>query len=431
MRAELTSGGGSQARREATAYLSQEDVARLRDELQGAGTPPPDEAQRGRHRALLLGAGGVFALVLGLLVVRALLAPPSPDAPPSAEAPTAAPPEAPPGATDASEAEVPPSVALAPFQDAPRAWEPAGVHEVDAMPYLEVRTTGPGGELLLWVDAHEVLSGQMTRVRRWQEDVDIVYRNTSQALYAHQPCAGIFLADADEGSREPACATPESAEAYCNAVGRRLATPDEWRAILRAAEDRVAPGHGRAWRVRADGPMPARPVETRALTGVRDGYAEVVRAPREIVQAGHLPLLVPDAPPEDPIVVVEGLWTQIRTRQGSADTIQRLSFRCVTSPPEPAAPAARRGTAPARAPAGSARPAPTPVPLPAEAPTPTPVPAPTPAPRRSAPLEAEARPPAEAPGEPSTPTARRRLQLMDPVYLPQSMEDFEAETGGR
>ncbi len=322
---------------------------------------------------------------------------------------------------------------------APTPTRPAGVHDADAMPYYRVELAD--GRTLN-VDAHEVLVAQMTRFRRDVPDMELVYSVSSQALYQFMPCDGVFLDGPGGTSRRPVCAAPEAAEAYCNAVGRRMPSPEDWEAVQAAAAAMIAPSRGQLWSRRADGAAPEQPADFAAIQGVYDGVPEVLRATREDVVSGTLPIL---ARVEGGGPIVErraGLLTELRQRSLGYDELPVLGFRCVSDGPPRVAAAeqARRPSRAAtpepeqRAPERTQDAAP---PARREPARPTPTPS-----REAAPTPDEARPEPARPREITSQADREReareaaaaqddgaprIQLMDPVYLPATIDEYEEQ----
>jgi hypothetical protein len=194
--------------------------------------------------------------------------------------------------------------------------------------------------------------------------------------------------------------------------------------------------------VRADGAPPEIPSQLAGLVGVSDGLAEILRGSRDAITRGDLPLLMPsDARATTPAVVERaGLLAQLRSRALALDEVPMLGFRCVVDEadqiaertPEPAVGQSRRR--------GAARPPEVAEAAQADAPTDrramrdpvTIVPqdeinagdvgrAPTEAPAR---IATEAEREAAAPREGS-----RRIELMDPVYLPATITEYEEAVG--
>ena len=349
----------------------------------------------------------------------------------------------------------------------PRA--PDGVHQGDAMPFYRV-AVGDGDEArVLQVDAHEVLVGQMTRARRAVPDMDLVYRASTVALYEHMPCEGVHLASADEDSRRPACVAAEAAEAYCNAMGRRLPTPADWDAIVEASAAAIQPSRGQLWIGRDDGPPPEVPARYAAMQGVYDGLPEVLRGDDEVIAGGDLPLLMQSDPDGAIIEVREGLLTALRRRTVAMDDLPLVGFRCVADEPAPAevaavaAPSAEPDRAPSRdtpdlAPSREATDRAPSRDTPGSAPsreatdrtpsrdTPDRPRRPSPRPARDSGVagtadlardarDADAMEPGSAPSaavavDAPSGDGAPRIQLMDPVYLPSTIDEYEASLEG-
>jgi len=365
------------------------------------------------------------------------------------------------GSGDATTGDVPGARIVMPPPPAAEPRPPDGVHEGDGMPFYRVALDD--GDRVLQVDAHEVLVGQMTRVRQSVPDMDLVYRASTVALYEHMPCEGVHLASADADSRRPACVAAEAAEAYCNAMGRRLPTPDDWTAIVAASAPAIQPSRGQLWIGRDDGPPPEVPERYAAIQGVYDGLPEVLRGTDEVIARGDLPLLMQADADGAFVEVREGLLTALRRRTVAMDELPLVGFRCVAD--EPVVVAAAPTPAPTPAPSGgggsTASPAssntgappsdrPTRTPRPdrgdiAAAPTPTPDPPRRPSPRPgrdegvagTADLAREARdaramdtgsaPSAATPTDTGDDDTAPRIQLMDPVYLPSTIDEYEAQ----
>ena len=214
-------------------------------------------------------------------------------------------------------------------------------------------------------------------------------------------------------------------------MGRRLPSPDDWRAVLATAGGLIAPSRGAIWMLRANGAPPEIPTQLAGLVGVSDGLAEILRGSRDAITRGDLPLLMPTDPRATTAAVVEraGLLAQLRSRALSLDEVPMLGFRCVVDEadqvaertPAPAVGRSRRSSA--------ARPS-----RPTEA-----VDAGAPQERRvigdSVPI---VEPEAGAPSEVAMPIATeavrqaapqreggRRIELMEPVYLPATITEYE------
>ncbi len=448
-RARIESAG---PQRDRTSVMSAADIAALsgaapgrertrvmsRDELQAMLEAPP---VRRRSSAGVLVGIALTVLLLGGAAAWVLLRPAAEpvvtgDGSASAAATPAAPASPPgPSATELAAAlpPVPPP--------APR--PPDGTHDTDAMPYYRVEYAGADGQrVVLRIDAHEVLVSQMTAVRAAVPDMETVYSISTAPLYEHMPCDGVRAPGADAtSSRRPACAAAEAAEAYCAAVGRRMPTPADWNAILASSAGLVAPGRDAVWTTRADGAPPAVATDINGILGVRDGLAEILRGSRATIVRGDLPLLMPAGAGAPPIVERAGLLAQLRARSLPLNELPMLGFRCVVDEAAEladATPRAAVGT-PARSSrrsTGTAEPrrespART-APERDRAPRPTEREATVPADRTPRPRgsEEERAPVASsAEREATEPAGPRRIELMDPVYLPATIDEFEAQAG--
>jgi protein phosphatase len=361
--------------------------------------------------------------------------------------------------------ELPPRPVLPP-PPAPEPRAPDGQHDLDSMPFYRISLANPDGSTrVLQVDAHEVLVEQMSNLRRQVPDVDLVYRTSSTPVYELAPCDGVRLSDGTANSRRPVCAVPETAEVYCNAAGRRMPTADEWQAILAQAGGVIAPSRGQLWLVPADGPAPEQARDFAAIQGVYDGLPEVLRGTTEQIAQGHLPVLGSASGAAPAVVERMNLLSMLRSRSFTPAEAPLLGFRCVYEEQAVQAPAVAEAAKPPDAPTDALQGAPaaaTPagnfadqaapreaapvVPQrtvreqrPANPSDAAPGSNPSPAPReqvaqeppaqqpdrRSAPGEGEAEPGDSTSPATSPTTATGRVQLMDPVYLPPTIEEYE------
>lgn len=297
-------------RRERTAALSREEIERLRDAVENV-----EPARRSRV-PIIIAALVLLAIGAGVVWVM-FIAPPS-DGTAEINEEVAA------SLSDAPEEPAPPLVPPA----SPRA--PDGEHPDDSMPYFVVTIELDGTMVPLMVDAFEVQTQQMTRVRRSIPDVDLVYRTASAPLFEFLPCSGLTLDAESADSTRPVCASPESAEIYCNALGRQLPSVEQWQAILRAAPELVAPTRGRLWASRADGRPPEWEGDVNGIYGVHDGVAEILRVDRATAERGDMPLLKP-ASDGSPMVMLPGVLRSLRARTLAQNEIPMLGFRCVAT----------------------------------------------------------------------------------------------------
>jgi serine/threonine protein phosphatase PrpC len=370
------------------------------------------------------------------------------------------------GSADEAAAPEPAPRPVLPPPPAPEPRAPDGQHDLDSMPYYRISLANPDGSTrVLQVDAHEVLVEQMSNLRRQIPDVNLVYRTSSTPVYELAPCDGVRLADASANSRRPVCAVPETAEVYCNAVGRRMPTADEWQAIIAQAAGVIAPSRGQLWQLPADGAAPEQGREFAAIQGVYDGLPEVLRGSSEQIAQGHLPVLGSASGSAPAVVERQGLLSTLRSRSFAPTEVPMLGFRCVYEEPPPeevvaelevavppsttptavpgtptAPPAAENGAGPTAprepAPANSGttgreqRPANNPGTATGSTGTPSPreeatEPAVRPTERPPRRDTDQAAPANEAPPATSPTTATGRVQLMDPVYLPPTIEEYE------
>jgi hypothetical protein len=337
-----------------------------------------------------------------------------------------------------------------PHGSPPRPAPPTGVYPLDAMPWYAV-VDAEGGRTLQ-VDAHPITASQLSRMRGIEPDLDLVYRASSRRLFELLPCAGVQGEGPDASATSPACLAPEAAEAYCMAVGRRLASAEDWAFVKTFGADHLVPSHGRWWRTQADGPAPPVPGPPEGIVGMADGVVEVLRSERSVLAAGDLEVL--GGSEADPVQRRPGLWTALRNRTLALDEIPMLAARCVWVTPTPGE---EDGAAAELAVVADIDAPPVPVPegpgegegAVAAAPTaPRPAAArprpaatgtatapvrnsedPTRAPEGSPPSEAVRRQARRIPAQPEAPARSRsgRMELMDPVFLPPSMEAFEAQ----
>ena len=371
------------------------------------------------------------------------------------------------GSADEAAAPEPAPRPVLPPPPAPEPRSPDGQHDLDSMPYYRISLANPDGSTrVLQVDAHEVLVEQMSNLRRQIPDVDLVYRTSSTPVYELAPCDGVRLADASANSRRPVCAVPETAEVYCNAVGRRMPTADEWQAMIAQAAGVIAPSRGQLWQLPADGAAPEQGREFAAIQGVYDGLPEVLRGSSEQIAQGHLPVLGSASGSAPAVAERQGLLSTLRSRSFAPTEVPMLGFRCVYEEPAPeevvaeaevvvppsGTPTAVPGT-PTTPPAAENGAGPTAPREPAPANSGTTGREQRPAndtgsatgstgsspAREQAAAEPAARPterpprrdggqtaPAdEAPPATSPTTATGRVQLMDPVYLPPTIEEYE------
>lgn len=156
------------------------------------------------------------------------------------------------------------------------------VHAIDVMPAYLV------ADGAWWIDAHEVTEAQFDDVRAQLERAG----EPADALVAW-PCFGRDDSGA-KSARRPACVSPASAELYCDAVGRRLPTQQEWNTIVDANKAWIAPGYGRIFETPEDGGPPAYPANAQGILGVYDGLPEIL-LPNDTQRAyGDIVLLAPD-----------------------------------------------------------------------------------------------------------------------------------------
>jgi protein phosphatase len=305
-------------RRERTAALSRDEIERLRDAVENVEPARRSKWPIALAALVLVGVGAAAAYVL-------FIAPPSE------------------GSAEVNQ-EVAATLVDAPEQPAPPLLPPRspraadGVHADDEMPYFLVNITGAEGPETLLVDAYEVQTRQMTRIRRAIADVDLVYRTASAPLFEFMPCSGLAVDDDDASSSRPVCASPESAEIYCNALGRQLPSVEQWQAILGASPELVAPTRGKLWGSRADGRPPEWTGEINGIYGVHDGLPEILRVDRATAERGDMPLLKP-ASDGSPMVMLPGVLRSLRARTLAQNDIPMLGFRCVAvaAPAEEAA----------------------------------------------------------------------------------------------
>lgn len=210
-----------------------------------------------------------------------------------------------------------------PLRPVPVPRPPDGVHSRDSMPWYRVAT--PGGELI--IDAHEVTGAQLRALRSADTDFDALYRGSAMPVFQHLPCSGVL--DGDEGSAQPGCVTPDVGAAYCEAVGRRVPTRQDWRRIVGAATTTISPGRGRTWRYADDGPAPPVPDSIDGIMGVYDGAAEIIAASEAEAARGDLPLLGRNAAGEF-LIAEAGLARRLQARDLPAGAIPMLGVRCIT-----------------------------------------------------------------------------------------------------
>lgn len=180
---------------------------------------------------------------------------------------------------------------------------PDRTHAVDAMPaYLVADGT-------LWIDAHEVTETQFAHVRAGLERLGADAEDLKT-----WPCLGDPSSE-DDASLRPACVTPQSAALYCDAVGRRLPSQQEWEEIASAHAPQIARGYGRIFETSEDGIPPAYPNDQHAIVGVYDGLPEVLAQNEAQRRYGDLVLL---APTDDQLVRIDA---------GAADTYQTDDLR--------------------------------------------------------------------------------------------------------
>lgn len=378
--------------REATSTLTHEEL----DSLMGERPP---QARRGMA-GVVVGLVVTCALLGGAAYYRFGRAPaPTPGADQGASAGAATDPAPVSDGVAEPVAEPEPEVPLPPVPPAtPRA--PDGAHEADQMPYYRVSLgQADGRERSLRVDAHEVLAVQMSALRGRSSDMELVYSTQSAALFEYIGCSGVYTDARDALARVPVCATPEVAEAYCNAVGRRLPTPEEWTAVATHSGGLLEMG-GELVRFRTDGAPAEVSTSFTGIVGFGSGLAEVLRASPEQVAAGDLPVLRPAGAGEGalaPGVMLEaGLLGRLRSRNLTPDTTPLLGFRCVADDTS--------GRRPSGRPAASRPP-------------------------REA-IDRTPRPPVlveDTTTAPAEPERGERIELMDPVYLPSTIEEYEAQ----
>jgi len=469
-----TSPPPQQRLRERTAALSREEIERLREAADQESAPPPARKKWPFVLAALL----ILALA-SITIAFILWAPKATDGTVNVDGSALA-------ALAPAEYEPPP-----PLVPPPSPTAPDGQHALDQMPYFRIPVANlDGSTTTLLIDAHEVLTHQMVTLRSTIPDVELVYRTAAAPLFEFLPCDGLTLDSSTGTSTRPACASPEAAEVYCNALGRQLPTVEQWQSIIATRPEIIAPSRGRIWRTRSDGPPP--PTDASTINGiynVYDGLAEILRVDRAIVAMGDMPLLQPSST-GSPMTMAPGLLRDLRARTLTQDQVPLLGFRCVTieapldipvvadvaRPVDPAAAprglTAPPGTAPGRPdgtvppPSATTPPSPPIDPAPGTLEPPDAVTAssatppgggPTPpaaaeagtaaAPSRipggdpaaAAPPQSQAerererrRQQAAAEPTPAPPTtATGRVQLMDPVYLPATLEEYEEQVEER
>jgi len=365
------------------------------------------------------------------------------------------------GSADEAAAPEPAPRPVLPPPPAPEPRAPDGQHDLDSMPFYRISLANPDGSTrVLQVDAHEVLVEQMSNLRRQVPDVDLVYRTSSTPLYELAPCDGVRLSDGTANSRRPVCAAPETAEVYCNAVGRRMPTAEEWQVMLVQAEGVIAPSRGQLWQVPADGPAPEQGRDFAAIQGVYDGFPEVLRGTTEQISQGHLPVLGSASGAAPAVVERQGLLSMLRSRSFAAAEVPVLGFRCVyeeltvpavaaateipstaiqgtqttpqvardgagqTAPREPV-PTGTPGTGREQRPANNAGSATGSSGTPASGEQVAPEPPSQPVERRAAHSQDSVRSGDEVSPTPHQTTATGRVQLMDPGYRPSTIEEYE------
>lgn len=199
------------------------------------------------------------------------------------------------------------------YQEATNPRAPDRVHAQDEMPAYRVAN----GQ---WdIDAHPVTHQQF---RKLAAAVPTVQKASTDAQRASSACA-TYAATADN-DQQPACVSQEEAVAYCTAAGRALPTEAQWREIQRHDADVLAKGtHTMVVGERA--PHLAAVAETvQSVSGVYDGFPEILAATDAQRKNGVLPLLWPTG---------DGLTRVQRSHAAPSDvpTATMFSFRCIDS----------------------------------------------------------------------------------------------------
>lgn len=202
------------------------------------------------------------------------------------------------------------------FPHAPRF--PDRVHEADAMPAFLV------ADGKFWLDAHEVTAKQYAQVAGQSYGLKGLSERIDAPRFAQLPCvAGVSHDKARE--REPVCASPESAEAYCQAVGRELPSAELWTEVTGGESALVARGYGRIFEWASDGAPPVVSEPVSGIFGVMDGLPEVLRPNPAQRQYGDLVLL---APHDGGVIRVERDGKNRLDAAAGGAVEQMMGFRC-------------------------------------------------------------------------------------------------------
>lgn len=205
---------------------------------------------------------------------------------------------------------------------------PDTVHSVDAMPGYRIAN----GTMMM--DAHEVTVDQFRSVLARSSVLKELHYEIDEPRYRNLPCS-TGSPDAARDGREPVCVSPESASVYCSAVGRRLPSRADWRAMTAQDKSLVALGYGSITRYGSDGPPPPIPEKVDGIYGVWDGLPESLHASPLDLARGDVATLGASVGAAEPIIVDARLSARFLGQGISENARPMLGFRCVSDIEKP------------------------------------------------------------------------------------------------